>query len=76
VSVLHQLIYPLYYLDVVFRKPSVLGISDLDFLNVRQVPVSPVSQLVFGNTDNLCDRTDTESDVCFVHDNFLLWILV
>jgi len=75
-SVFHQLIYPFDYLNVLFRKPPVLGVTDLDFLNVRQVPIRPVPQLVFGNTDNLCDRTDTESYVCLVHDNFLLWILV
>ncbi len=73
---IHQLIYPFDYLDVLFRKSSVLGVSDFDFLNVRQVPIRPAPQLVFGNTNNHCDRANTESDVCLVHDNFLLWILV
>ena len=50
VSVFHQLIYPLYYLDVLVRKSSVLGVTDFDFLNVRQVPVAPVSQLMFLNS--------------------------
>ena len=75
-TVFHQLIYPFDYLDVFFRKSSVLGVSDLDFLNVRQISITPVPQLVLGNTDNLCDRADTVSDVCLVHGNYLLWILV
>jgi hypothetical protein len=75
-AALHQLIYPLYYLDVLFRKSSVLGVSDLDFLNVRQVPIRPVPQFVFGNTDNLCDRTNTVCDVCLVHGNYLLGVLL
>jgi len=75
-SVFHQLIYPFDYLDVLSRKSSVIGTTDLDFRNVRQVPIRPVPPLVFGDSDNLCDRTNTVSDVCFVHGNYLLWVLV
>lgn len=71
-SILYLLIYPFDYLDVRLRKPSVLGVTDFGFLNGRQVPIRPAPQLVFRNTNNLCDRADTESDVCLVHDNFLL----
>jgi hypothetical protein len=62
--------------DVLLRKSSVLAITDPDFLDVRQVPIAPVPQLVFGYPYLVGHVADAVSDFCFVHGNDLLWILV